>query len=117
MQGNHTAGSALKAVVTPRLVLTPVGLDDVDDLLLLYGDPKVAHWIGPWNRMGVEAWAASMAARWAQDGVGKSGCVNPSWTHLDGLSRNHYVVPSGVIGCLIGAIASSSRALRAAPVG
>ena len=58
-------------MLTARLVLTPVGLDDVDDLLLLYGDPKVSYWTGPWNRAAVEAWASSMAARWARDGVGK----------------------------------------------
>lgn len=28
---------------TPRLVLARVGLDDVDDLLLLSGDPKVSY--------------------------------------------------------------------------
>ncbi len=58
-------------MLTPRLVLTPVGLDDVDDLLLLYGDPKVSYWTGPWSRATVEEWAAGMAARWARDGVGK----------------------------------------------
>jgi RimJ/RimL family protein N-acetyltransferase len=68
---NRTAGSARNPVLTPRLVLTPVGLDDVDDLVLLYGDPQVALWTGPWTRVAVKAWAASMAARWAEDGVGK----------------------------------------------
>ena len=58
-------------MLTPRLVLTPIGLDDVDDLLVLYGDPKVAYWTGPWTREAIEAWAAGMAARWAHDGVGK----------------------------------------------
>ncbi|MEU4160548.1 GNAT family N-acetyltransferase [Actinoplanes sp. NPDC026670] len=58
-------------VRTPRLVLTPVGLDDVDDLAVLYGDPQVAHWTGPWNPAGVQAWAADMAARWNTDGIGK----------------------------------------------
>jgi RimJ/RimL family protein N-acetyltransferase len=58
-------------VLTPRLVLTPVGTDVVEDLVLLYGDPVVAHWTGPWTRASVEAWATDMAARWAVDGVGK----------------------------------------------
>src|SRR5215211_1513024 len=58
-------------VLTPRLVLTPVGPDDVNDLLLLYSDPVVAYWTGPWTRAAVEAWAADMAARWTADGVGK----------------------------------------------
>ena len=34
-------------VLTPRLVLTPVGTHDVDDLVLLYDDPQVALWTGP----------------------------------------------------------------------
>ena len=57
--------------MTPRLVLTPVGPDDVDDLILLYSDPEVAYWTGPWTRETVEVWAADMAARWATDGVAK----------------------------------------------
>jgi RimJ/RimL family protein N-acetyltransferase len=71
VQATDTAGSAAESVLTPRLVLTPVRLDDVEDLLVLYGDPKVAYWTGPWTRGAVEAWAADMAFRWAQDGVGK----------------------------------------------
>lgn len=58
-------------VLTPRLILTPVGPDDVDDLVLLYADPEVALWTGPWARTAVERWAADMAARWTLDGVGK----------------------------------------------
>ncbi len=54
-----------------RLVLTPVGLDDVDDLVVLYSDPQVAFWTGPWTTAAVQAWAANMAARWSADGVGK----------------------------------------------
>jgi RimJ/RimL family protein N-acetyltransferase len=58
-------------VLTQRLVLTPAGPDDVDDLILLYGDPVVAHWTGPWTRAAVQGWAATMATRWTVDGVGK----------------------------------------------
>ncbi len=58
-------------VLTPRLVLTPVGPEAVDDLVLLYADPQVARWTGPWTRAAVQAWAADMAVRWARDGVGK----------------------------------------------
>ena len=58
-------------VLTPRLVLTPVGHDDVDDLAVLYGDPEVERWTGPWTRTAVQEWTAAMAARWATDGVGK----------------------------------------------
>ncbi len=71
MQANRTTGCASEAVLTPRLVLTPIGLDDLDDLLVLYGDPKVAYWTGPWTRESIEAWAAGAAERWAHDGVGK----------------------------------------------
>jgi RimJ/RimL family protein N-acetyltransferase len=58
-------------VRTARLVLTPVGPGDVDDLALLYGDPMVAYWTGPWTPVAVEEWAATMATRWATDGAGK----------------------------------------------
>jgi hypothetical protein len=49
-------------VLTPRLVLAPVGSDDVDDLVVVYSDPVVAYWTGAWIRGAVEAWAADMAA-------------------------------------------------------
>lgn len=58
-------------VLSPRLTLTPVDLDHVDDLLLLYADPQVALWTGPWTGQGVQAWAAEMAARWNADAAGK----------------------------------------------
>lgn len=63
--------SAREPVLTARLALTPVGLDDVDDLLLLYADPLVAFWTGPWTRASVTGWTEGMASRWAEDGVGK----------------------------------------------
>lgn len=71
MHTKRTAGSPTDPVLTPRLVLTPVGPDDVDDLVLLYSDPKVAFWTGPWTRATVKVWAADMVARWRADGVGK----------------------------------------------
>jgi RimJ/RimL family protein N-acetyltransferase len=43
---------------------------------LLYGDPEVAFWTGPWTPASVVAWVAAMAARWTTDGVGK-------WTARD----------------------------------
>ncbi len=58
-------------ILTARLVLTPVSLDDVEDLELLYGDPEVASWTGPWTSAGIRAWAAEMEARWSAEGVGK----------------------------------------------
>ena len=71
MQAEGVAVSANEPVLTERLVLTPVTLDDVDDLLLLYGDPQVAYWTGPWTRASVVRWASGMASRWASDGIGK----------------------------------------------
>lgn len=71
MHAKRSERAPTDAVLTSRLVLTPVGPDDVDDLILLYGDPLVAYWTGPWTRAGVQAWTAGMAARWAADGVGK----------------------------------------------
>lgn len=71
MSVGRAAGAASDPVLTARLVLTPIGLDDVDDLILLYGNPQVALWTGPWTREAVRAWAAGMAAQWTADGVGK----------------------------------------------
>lgn len=71
MHGECSAGSPTDPVLTRRLVLAPIGPDDVDDLTLLYADPQVAFWTGPWTPAAVEAWTANMAARWIADGVGK----------------------------------------------
>lgn len=71
MQVRRPAETPTDPIRTVRLVLTPVGLEDVDDLTLLYGDPVVAYWTGPWTRAAVAAWAANMAAIWTADGVGK----------------------------------------------
>lgn len=58
-------------VRTARLVLTPVRLADIDDLTVLYGDPEVARWTGPWSHRDIVAWAKAMADRWTADLVGK----------------------------------------------
>ena len=62
---------AIDPVLTDRLLLTPVSVDDVDELGLLYQDPLVGYWTGPWTPDSVEAWTRGMAARWVGDGVGK----------------------------------------------
>ena len=67
----RAARSRTDPVETPRLMLTPVGPEDVSDLTLLYSDPRVAFWTGPWSRKTVDAWTQQMTARWATDGVGK----------------------------------------------
>jgi RimJ/RimL family protein N-acetyltransferase len=71
MHAKRRADAPTDPVLTARLVLTPVCLDDVDDLMALYDDPEVAYWTGPWTPIAVEAWVADMAARWTVDGVGK----------------------------------------------
>jgi RimJ/RimL family protein N-acetyltransferase len=71
MHAKRSVQEPTDPVLTQRLVLTPVGRDDVHDLHLLYGDPNVAYWTGPWTRAAVEAWAVNMAARWTADRVGK----------------------------------------------
>jgi RimJ/RimL family protein N-acetyltransferase len=71
MHANRPVEAPTDPVLTPRLILTPVGPDDVDDLVLLHGDPEVAYWTGPWTRSTIEAWVAEMARRWMRDGVGK----------------------------------------------
>ncbi len=67
----RTTASSTDPVLTARLLLTPVGPDDCEDLLLLCGDPEVALWTGPWTPGAVKAWAADMASRWTTDRVGK----------------------------------------------
>jgi len=58
-------------VHTARLVLTPVGLEDVADVVLLHGDPLVQQWTGPWTPATTRAWVEGMAERWIRDLVGK----------------------------------------------
>lgn len=65
------ARSPTDPVETSRLILAPIGAKDVDDLVVLHGDPSVAFWTGPWNRATIKAWACDMAERWAKDSVGK----------------------------------------------
>jgi RimJ/RimL family protein N-acetyltransferase len=65
------AQRATGVVLTPRLRLTPAGPADVDDLIVLYSDPLVAFWTGPWNPATVQAWATDMATRWNMEGAGK----------------------------------------------
>ena len=71
MHARRPEGSSREPVLTPRLVLTPVGRDDVEALSELYGDPDVAFWTGPWDLAAIEAWTEGMADRWTTDGVGK----------------------------------------------
>ncbi|WP_286346420.1 GNAT family N-acetyltransferase [Frondihabitans sucicola] len=63
--------SRLSPVDTPRMILTPIGAGDVRDLLVLYSDPIVARWTGPWTEGATRRWARSMVDRWQSDGVAK----------------------------------------------
>jgi RimJ/RimL family protein N-acetyltransferase len=58
-------------VETTRLVLTPIGSRDIDQLVLLHSDADVAFWTGQWTREATESWVRAMANRWAEEGVGK----------------------------------------------
>lgn len=71
VEGGAPDGESTDPVVTARLVLTPIEVDDLDDLMALYQDRDVAYWTGPWNRATVQAWIVDMSIRWAADGVGK----------------------------------------------
>jgi RimJ/RimL family protein N-acetyltransferase len=71
LEGGMNATQPTDPIPTARLVLTPVEAEDIDDLALLYGDPMVAFWTGPWTRACIEAWATEMVKRWSADGVGK----------------------------------------------
>ena len=68
---DRAAQRATGVVLTSRLRLTPIGPADVDELIVLYRDPLVAFWTGPWSPATVQAWAAEMATRWNMEGVGK----------------------------------------------
>lgn len=71
MRAERSAGSPLDPVLTPRLLLTPIGPHDVADLSLLYADPDVDLWTGPWTPETTAAWTAEMSARWLTDNVAK----------------------------------------------
>lgn len=71
MHPRPATGSPGDPVLTSRLVLTPVGPADVEDLVQLYSDADVERWTGPWTRTAVERWAAEMSVRWTRDGVAK----------------------------------------------
>lgn len=71
MRVDNSGRSPTDPVLTARLVLSPVGTDDLEDLCLLYSDPQIALWTGPWAHAAVETWTTSMAGRWMTDGVGK----------------------------------------------
>ena len=110
---------ATAAVLTSRLALTPIGLDDVSDLTALHGDPEVAFWTGPWTSATTTAWAMGMATHWTTEGVGKwiardrtegalvgrggltrfdldgESVLEVGWAVVDGLTRRGYATEIG----------------------
>ncbi len=85
-------------VTTERLRLEPVTGDHLDDLRILFGDPEVAHWTGPWSESLTREWAVDMEQRWLHEGVGKwvayrrvddqlVGRGGLSWSAIDGEPR------------------------------
>jgi RimJ/RimL family protein N-acetyltransferase len=67
----QAARSPKHPVDTTRLIMTPVGWQHIDDLVLLHSDADVAFWTGRWTRETTESWVRAMASRWAEEGVGK----------------------------------------------
>ena len=54
----------MTVVLTERLVLTPVTVADADDLVLLHGDPNVAHsYDGTWTLTQARSLADATAGR------------------------------------------------------
>lgn len=60
------------ALLTDRLVLTPIGPEHLKDLVTLHADPNVATWnAGIWSEADARRFAEEMAERWSRDRVGK----------------------------------------------
>lgn len=60
------------AMLTERLVLTPIGPEHTADLVRLHADPNVAYWnAGAWSEAEAGHFAAEMRRKWSQDHVGK----------------------------------------------
>lgn len=63
---------AVRLRLTDRLLLTPIGPSDVDDLYLLHQQPDVVAWYGSaWTLAEARRRADEFAAGWETDGVAK----------------------------------------------
>lgn len=78
MQGRTDGDRRLRDIVakatrtrlTSRLRLEPLGLEHVDDLVALHGDPAVAAWFdGSWSKVDARTRAARAVAAWEDDGA------------------------------------------------
>jgi RimJ/RimL family protein N-acetyltransferase len=59
-------------ILTPRLQLIPVGLEQVADLVTIHQDPWIAQWYGgEWPAATATAFAQDCAQGWQMDGVAK----------------------------------------------
>ena len=60
------------AMLTERLILTPIGPEHTADLVQLHADPNVAYWnAGAWSEAEARRFAIEMRRRWSLDQVGK----------------------------------------------
>ncbi|MGH2974431.1 MAG: GNAT family N-acetyltransferase [Solirubrobacterales bacterium] len=57
-------------IETPRLMLRPIGLEDLDEFLALHADPEVTRFIRPFDRAAAEERLHRNASEWKQRGHG-----------------------------------------------
>ena len=58
-------------ILTSRLRLVPIGLENADDLLRIHRDPAVAEWYGRLSDEEVVTRAGSFGEQWRTNGVSK----------------------------------------------
>jgi RimJ/RimL family protein N-acetyltransferase len=58
-------------IETARLILTPIGAEHADELLVLHSDPTVAFWADALSPEQAAAAAVEWARQWRTNGVGK----------------------------------------------
>lgn len=68
-------------IVTARLRLVPIGLDNANDLLRVHRDPSVAEWYGEMSDEEVVTRAGSFGEQWRTNGVSK-------WLAYERISNN-----------------------------
>lgn len=82
-------------MVTDRLRLVPIGVDDAPHVAALHADPLVTRWYGAWDETMAERFAQSMRRSWRTRRIGAwlahdlvtdtvVGLGGPLWTRLRG---------------------------------